>query len=401
MKDRRLRIIFAVVLVDMLSFSIVLPLLPYLADDLGASEFQIGLLIAAYPLAQFFGAPLLGHLSDRFGRKPVLLASIAGTSVGFVVLAFAPVLGILFVSRFVDGITGGNISVAQAYIADVTDEEERGRALGLIGAAFGIGFILGPMTGGLLSDFGYAVPVLLGAVVAALNFFGVALFVPESLTGEDRARMAARKRRVFDLEGLKAGLKHPRVGPLLGIRTGTALSFAVFESTFALWAIAALSLTARTNGLMLAYVGVLSVFVQAFLIGRLTKRFSDDTLLVGSVALAAVSLALWGFVPNVPLLLLLMPAISVGLAVLNTIMSSALTKAVDRDEVGGILGVQTSIMSAARIVSPIAGGALIGYATVWSPGVVAGVIAALAALFAWRALCVAPGQGACPELEEA
>ncbi|MBN2847044.1 MAG: MFS transporter [Coriobacteriia bacterium] len=147
MTNRRLAIIFAVVLVEMLAFSIVLPLLPYLAGEIGASAFQIGLLAAAYPLAQIFGAPLLGGLSDRIGRKPVLIASIIGTGLSFVVLALARALPILFVSRLIDGITGGNISVSQAYISDVTDPNDRGKALGMIGAAFGIGFILGPVTG--------------------------------------------------------------------------------------------------------------------------------------------------------------------------------------------------------------------------------------------------------------
>lgn len=397
MKNRRLLIIFAVVLVDMLSFSIVLPLLPYLADDIGATETQIGLLTAMYPLAQLFGAPLLGRLSDRFGRKPVLIASIAGTAVGFVVLATARALPILFVSRFIDGVTGGNISVAQAYIADVTEEKDRGKALGLIGAAFGLGFILGPLTGGLLSGFGYAVPVFLGAALAAANMALVALFVPESLSREDKVRLAARKRPAFDVRALREGLGHPRVGPLLALRTGSGLSFAIFETSFALWAIAALGLTARTNGMVLAYVGVLSVFVQAFLIGKLTARYSDDRLIVASLALAGAALALWGFVPNLWLLVLLMPALSIGLAVTNTILTSALSKAVDRDEVGGILGINTSLMSFARIPAPIIAGVLIERVSVWSPGLTAGLIALALAPYAWRRLCVVPGRGACAE----
>ena len=195
MRDRRLAIIFAVVLVDMLSFSIVLPLLPYLAGELGATPFQIGLLAAMYPIFQFIGAPILGRLSDRYGRKPILLISIAGTMLGFVVLATAHSLSILFLSRALDGITGGNISVAQAYISDVTKPEERGKALGMIGAAFGMGFILGPITGGLLSGISYTAPAWLGAALALANLALVAVLLPESLTAEDKARLAARPKR--------------------------------------------------------------------------------------------------------------------------------------------------------------------------------------------------------------
>ncbi len=400
MRDRRLAIIFGVVLVDMLSFSIVLPLLAYIARDLGASKLEAGLLLAIYPLAQFFGAPILGRLSDRFGRKPVLLVSIFGTMCGFIVLGGAMLgaasITVLYFSRFVDGITGGNISVAQAYIADITDAESRGKALGMIGAAFGLGFIIGPATGGLLSSYGYAVPAFVGAGLAALNLLLVALFLPESLTAEDKARLAERKRPIFNVRGLADALAHPRVGPLLWIRTGTGLSFAVFEGGFSLWAVA-IGITQRANGLVLAYVGVLSVVIQLFFIGRLTKRFSDDGLIVSFLSLAAFSLAVWGFLPGIPPLLMFMPCLSFGLAVSNTIMTSALTKSVHHDEVGGILGVQTSIMSATRIFAPIIAAALIQSVGVWAPGVFSGVVTAVCVAFAYATLCWRPGQRACVE----
>ncbi len=399
MKNRRILIIFAVVLVDMLSFSIVLPLLPYLATRFNATELQIGLLTAMYPLAQLFAAPVLGRLSDRFGRKPILLLSIAGTVLGFVVLATAGSLWVLFLSRLLDGATGGNISVAQAYIADVTDKENRGKALGLIGAAFGLGFIIGPVTGGLLSEVSYALPAFVGAALATANLVLVATMLPESLSAEDKARLAARPRRGFELSAIREAMSHPRVGPLLSIRVLIGLSYGIFESGFALWALAALGLTARQNGTVLGYVGVLSVLVQAFLIGWLTKRWSDDWLAVGSLTLAAVALTIWGFVTNLPMLIVVMPLLSVGLAVSNTITTSALTKAVEHDEVGGILGVTTSIQSATRIPAPVLAGALLQYSGHWTPGVLAGIVTAGAALLAYTKLCVRPGSRACTEDE--
>lgn len=398
MRDRRLLIIFAVVLVDMLSFSIVLPLLPYLAGDLGATPFQIGLLGAMYPVFQFLGAPLLGRLSDRFGRKPVLLLSVAGTVLGFMVLATARSLWILFLSRALDGVTGGNISVAQAYISDVTKPEERGKALGLIGAAFGMGFVLGPVTGGLLSSVSLTAPAWLGAALAAVNLVLIAALLRESLTAEDKARLAARIRKARLAAFLEA-VRHRRVGPLLTVRLLTGISFGVFESGFALWGIAALDLAPSTNAYILAYVGVLSVFVQAFLIGKLTARWGDDGLLLTSLSVAAIALVAWGFVPSIPPLLVLMPALSFGLAVSNTISTSALTKSVHRDEVGGILGVSTSIQAATRIPAPIIAGALINYTRVWAPGVTAGLIAGAAAIFAYATLCWRPGAQTC-EVDE-
>lgn len=397
MRDRRLLIIFFVVLVDMLSFSIVLPLLPYLADEFGATAFQIGLLGAIYPMFQFIGAPVLGRLSDRIGRKPVLVLSIAGTVIGFVVLATANSLWILFISRALDGLTGGNVSVAQAYISDVTEPEERGKALGMIGAAFGLGFILGPITGGILSGISYSAPAWLGALLAAANMVLVARFLPESLTAEDKVRLADRRRPRFSVDGLLEALHHRRVGPLLSIRFLIGVSFGIFESGFALWAIAALALPARTTSFVLAYVGVLSVFMQAFLIGRLTKRWSDDGLLVVALGVSAISLAAWGFVDSLVLLIVLMPAISFGLAVSNTVSTSALTKSVHRDEVGGILGVSTSIQAFTRIPAPIIAGALIGYFTVWSPGALSGAVSAIAAALAVATLCWGRGAPACAE----
>jgi len=397
MRKHRLAIIFFVVLVDMLSFSVVLPLLPYLAKSLDASLVQIGLLTAMYPLAQFFGAPILGRLSDRYGRKPILLVSISGTVLGFIVLATAQWLPVLFLGRLLDGLTGGNISVAQAYISDVTSAEDRGKALGLIGAAFGLGFILGPVTGALLSDFSYAAPAWAGAIFAISNLILVATMLPESLSAEDKARLAARPRKGFELSALTEALGHFRVGPLLGIRFATGISFGLFEAGFSLWALSAIGLTARTNGFMLAYVGVLSVIIQAFVIGRVTKRWSDDGLLLTALIIAAAGLTAWGFTNNVPMLVLIMPALSYGFAVTNTVSTSALTKAVHHDEVGGILGLSQSISSLTRIPAAFIPGFLLQYSYVWSPGVVAGVITAGTALYAAKALCWKPGQGACAE----
>lgn len=395
MGTRRLAIIFAIVLVNMLAMGIVIPLLPYLANLTGASEFQVGLLVATYPLAQLVGAPVLGRLSDRFGRKPVLVVSILGTAVGFGVLALARSLPMLFLARVIDGLTGGNINVAQAYIADVTEREERGRALGLIGAAFGLGFVLGPVTGGLLSEINYSAPAWTGAALALANLVAVLLFLPESLSAEARERLAKRALKFFDVAGLRHALTHHRVGPILAVRSVTGISFAMFETMFALWAITALSLSARDTGLFLGYLGLLSAVVQGGLIGRLTKRFSDDGLLLASTAIAGASLVAWGFAPSTWVLVLVVPPLAFGLAVGQTVMTSALSKAVGRDEVGGVLGIQTSIMSLTRVIAPVIGGLLLGQIATWAPGLFAGLLTLAVLPYAWRTLCVVPGRASC------
>ncbi|MDO8964063.1 MAG: MFS transporter [Coriobacteriia bacterium] len=390
MKDRRLLVIFGIVLVDMLSFSLVLPLLPDYALKFGANPFVTGLIFSMYPLAQVVAAPILGRMSDIYGRKPILLLSIGGTVCALLMLGFSSALWMLFVSRLIDGITGGNISVAQAYMADVTSEEDRGKAFGLIGAAFGLGFILGPVSGGLLSGIGLHVPPFVAAGLAAVNLLLVAFVLKESLSAERRAEIAAAPAHGFNLHELATALALPRVGPILWLRIVTGFTFAVFEGGFTLWASHSLGLDARANGLVLGYVGILQVIIQVGLIGQLTKRFSDARLMVGASIVAGLALSVWGFVPNVWVLLAVMPFLSIGLAVTNTIVGSALTKAVYPDEVGGIIGLSTALGSLTRIPAPSVAGALLQTVGAWAPGLLAGVLTLGVVPYAYSKLIARP-----------
>jgi len=389
-RDRRLLIIFCFVLVDMLSFSLVLPLLPGYAARFGASPLVTGLIFSGYPLMQVIAAPILGRLSDLYGRKPILLLSIAGTAGALLLLGFANTLWMLFASRLLDGITGGNISVAQAYMADITSEADRGKAFGLVGAAFGLGFIVGPLTGGLLATYGMQVPPFVAAGLAVVNLLLVTFVLHESLSVERRAEIAAAPARGFSLHELAGTLRLPRVGPLMRVRIVIGFTYAVFEGGFTLWASIGLGLTARDIGFVLAYVGIIQVIIQMGLIGPLTKRFSDPQLIVGASALAAVMLALWGASPNMWTLLALLPFLSLGMAVSNTIIGSAPTKAVDPDEVGGIIGLATSVGSLMRVPAPSVAGLLIQSVGVWAPGVLAGVLTAAAVPYAYARLVRRP-----------
>lgn len=404
MKDRRLLVIFGIVLVDMVSFSLVLPLLPYYARSFGANATLTGLIFSAYPLAQVLAAPLLGRLSDRWGRKPILVVSIAGTAGALLLLGFSNALWMLVVSRVLDGVTGGNISVAQAYMTDVTSESDRGKAFGLIGAAFGVGFILGPAISGVLSGFGMHVPPFAAAGLALVNIALVLLILPESLTAERRAEVAAAPPHRFDLHGLGAALALPRVGPLLWVRIVVGFSFAVFEEGFTLWAAHALGVGPTGNAYLLTYVGVIQVVIQGAVIGPLTKRFSDGRLIVAATALAAVSLGLWGFSPNVIVLVAVMPFLSLGMAVTNTILGSALTKAVRPEQVGGIVGLSTSLGSLTRIPAPFTAGLLLQNVSVWAPGVLSALLTASAVPYAYARILrgpAAPSVAPDPPLEPA
>lgn len=410
MGKRRLITIFVVVFVDLLGFGLILPLLPYYADNYGATPFVVGLLAASYAAAQLIGAPVLGRLSDRYGRRPILLLSIAGTVVGFLLLGLADPLGralvgdsptgtanaiilaILFLSRILDGLTGGNISVAQAYITDITDEENRARGLGLIGAAFGLGFIIGPAAGGALSaGERYAVPAFVAAAIATLNWLAVLFWLPESLTDEIKAQMARRKERaILSVRELWQAMQRPRFGPLLHIRLWYGLAFATFTGVFALYTQYRLGLDSTQTGYILAYVGLLSVLVQGVAIGRLTKRFAENRLILGAVGLLAVSLLGWAVAPNVPLLLVVLAPVALAAGVLNTVINSAITKSVYPEEVGGALGVAASIESLTRVIGPTVGGFLLGLLGAWAPGVVGAVLMAWLVTFVWRRLIVNP-----------
>ena len=401
MKNSRLLTIFFIVFVDLLGFSLILPQLPYYAESFGATQAVTGLLVASYAAAQLIGAPLLGRLSDRLGRRPVLLLSVAGTIMGFLLLGFAPALGkslapllglasagpliiaTLFFSRLLAGLTGGNITVAQAYIADVTDEQNRAKGLGLIGAAFGLGFIIGPAAGGILSQWGYSVPAFTAAGVATLNFFAIFFLLPESLTAERREEIDQRKRLPFTINALVDVLRRPIVGPLLHVRFFYGLGFATFQGIFALYT-QAIGLSAQTTGYILGYVGLISVIVQGVLIGRLTKRFRENWLIITGLWVMAASLLAWAFTAKLWVLLVVILPLALAGGVLNTVLQSAISKSVHRDEVGGILGIAGSLEALTRVIAPSVGGLLLQSLGIWAPGVFSAVIMGWAVTFAYR-----------------
>lgn len=366
--------ILLVVFIDLLGFSLILPLLPYYAETFNASKFVTGLLIAAYALMQLIGAPILGRLSDRYGRRPILLISVFGTFIGFMLFGLATTLWMLFAARILDGLTGGNLSVAQAYISDVTDAKNRAKGLGLIGAAFGIGFIIGPVTGGILSQYGYNVPAFVAAGLAFINFIMIYAWLPESLTKEMRDQIGEQKKPAVTLDALVTALKRPFTGSLLITRFFFSLAFAIFQTIFSLYALTKFNLTARDTGFVLTYVGVLSVIVQGFLVGRLTDRFREDHLIVFAVGLMAISLAGWALAPSVFWLLVVLAPTSISGGILNTLLSSTLSKAVAMQEMGGILGLSASVESSTRIIAPVLGGALLEKVGAWSPGAFGAIV---------------------------
>ena len=277
--NKPLLTIFIIAFLNLMGFGIIIPLLPYYAETFGAGATEIGLLIAAYAAAQFIGSPIWGRFSDRYGRRPALMISVIGAAIGYIIFGLANSIIILFLSRILAGFMGGNISVAQAYIADVTDEKDRARGLGLIGAAFGLGFITGPAIGGALSAWGYEIPAYAAAFLDFFNFIAIYFWLPESLTLEQMKASHASREPKFSLRELRQALTRPLVGALLNSQFVFSLAFAMFTTVFALFAQHRLNLDAESTGFILAYIGILIVIVQGGLIGKLTAYFSEGFLL--------------------------------------------------------------------------------------------------------------------------
>jgi len=390
-KRRAFTLLFLFVFMDVLGFSLILPLLPYYAEAFGATAEVVGLLLGANALTQLAGAPILGRLSDRYGRRPLLLTSIAGTVVSFLMLGLARSLAMLFASRILDGFLGGNVSLAQAYITDVTDNKERAKGLGLIGAAFGLGFIIGPALGGTLAgDGNYALPALIASGLAFLNLLGVLFWLPESLPPEERERRAGEPRAAFTARALWEALRLPCVGPLLQTQLFFALAFTTFETIFSLFAQKRLGLDARTTSYVLTYVGVLVVLVQGVGIRLLVKRFSDKQLVFGGAILAGLSLLAWALTPSLGVLLVVLAPLALASGTLRVSINSALTKSVYPEEVGGTLGLSASLGSLARVVSPTVGGFVLGRVGAAAPGVLGAFLMGWLVYYTWKRVLFVP-----------
>jgi len=389
-KDKRLATIFIVAFINLVGFGIIIPLLPYYAETFGADEMDVGFLIASYAAAQFIGAPIWGRFSDRYGRRNALSISVAGAAIGYIIFGLANSLTVLFLSRILAGFMGGNISVAQAYIADITDSKDRAKGLGLIGAAFGLGFVTGPALGGLLSNWGYAAPAFGAAILDTLNLLAIYFWLPESLTPEQREYKKQHREPRFGLDDLIRALKRPLVGSLLNTQFVFSMAFATFTTVFALFAQHRLHLDAQQTGYVLAYVGVLIILVQAVLIGRLTARLSEGFLLFWSTVLMSFALLAWAFVGTVLTLLIVLIPLALAGGVFRTVVNSVLSKAVEKEEIGGTMGLSASLESFTRIIAPSFGGFIMGQLGSSAPGIMSAVLLAVFIPYAWKKFMVNP-----------
>jgi DHA1 family tetracycline resistance protein-like MFS transporter len=357
-----LLLIFVTIFIDLIGFGMVIPILPFYSqtEPFLASPFTIGLLVAIYSWMQFFFTPVLGYLSDKYGRRPVLFVSLLGSALGYFVIGFANTLALVFVGRIISGITGGSISTAQAYIADVTTKENRARGMGLFGAAFGLGFILGPAMAGVLSKYGIQVPFYFAAVLSLANAIAVYFILPESLKREHRAEDEPRKGRIAEtLEILHDA--HFRM--IAGTYFLLITAFSIMTYAFVLYTEFIFGYNAEQNGYLFAYVGMISIVMQGVVFGVAARKFGESRLAVFGCFVLGVSLFLTPYMSpetgGLAGLLAVSALISFGNAFATPALNSLASKNAPAHQQGRAMGVMQSGASLARAIGPTIGGILL------------------------------------------
>jgi DHA1 family tetracycline resistance protein-like MFS transporter len=342
-------IIFLTIFVNLVGFGIIVPLLPFYAERFGASPLTIGLLFAVFSLSQLIAAPVLGDWSDRYGRRPVLVFSLAGTVASLVMLALAQSVAMLFVARIIDGLSGGNISTARAYVADITEPKDRARAYGLIGAAFGLGFIVGPALSGVLAaTVSYTAPIWAAAALTLAATLMAWLWLPETV---HRAHAGTG----MPFRNLAEMLQRPGLRRMLVIDFVYWFAFSVFQTTFALFAEQRFGFGAATTGYFFAVFGILGAVVQGGFIRPTVQRLGDKSTFIVGLLFGAVGLATATLTHSVAMFAATMIPLALGIGFGHPTVSSLVSKAARGDEQGRVQGAASAIESLGRTIGPVWG----------------------------------------------
>lgn len=356
-----------IVLVDVLALTIIIPLLPFYAQTLGATPTTVGLLMTVFAACQLISGPILGQLSDKYGRRPLLLVSQVGTFLGLLLLAYSDQLWMIFLSRILDGVTAGNLSIAQAYIADVTKPEDRAKSFAIIGIAFGSGFLVGPGISGYLSQYGYHAPALAAAGASLISIMTTFFFLPQT------EPLVGKRLKLTDPKTYTQFFHRKELAPLLWQFFLFSCAFGMFHGGFAMFAERRFSWEGKAFGpkevgYVLAYVGLLGIILQGGFIGRMVKKWGEVPLVISGFVVMAFSYATLGVTSDVRGLLVVMVFSAYGTGVLRPTLSSLITKHVHRDEQGVVLGLTQSLGSIAQMMTPLLAGALIeaNQLTLWS-----------------------------------
>lgn len=349
-------IIFLVVFIDLLGFGIMIPIIPYYAKQFGSSTLMMGILMGAYSAMQFLFSPIWGSISDRIGRRPVILISLLGSVISLTILGFAQSYEWLLVGRIFAGICGANISTAAAYITDITTPENRAKGMGLIGASFGLGFIFGPAIGGVLSVYGYGVPMFFAAGIAAIDLVFAYFALPEPTRHDPTA---GKNRKYFDQSLLKELLANdPRSVLAIFIFAIITLAFTQIEVSFAMFMLSKFGFDAKHSGYLLAIMGLIGAIIQGGLIGKLSKKFGESKLILIGTGLMCISLFGFSYSTTLVGIIISISVMTFGNAINNPSLSSLASKGAPANKRGATMGIYQSFGSLARILGPIFGGFL-------------------------------------------
>jgi multidrug resistance protein len=378
-----LSLIFLTVFIDLLGFGILIPILPSFAiKELGVDEAAVGIAIALYSFVQFLFNPILGRLSDKHGRKPVIVICLLINALGYVIFAFTSSYLILLVSRIVAGVGGSSIAVAQAYIADVTTKENRSKGMGVIGSAFGLGFVFGPLIGGFLSKLGYMETGLAAATFSFIAFIVTIILLPES--NLDRSKFVETKRKIFNTDAILKAFRHPELAILISLFFILTFSFANIYGTFALLGLQVYGFTDLQNGYMFGIVGLSSAIVQGGLIGPITKLIGKKNILILGSFLIMITLAIIPYAGNFLWLAVDSVFLSIGTGMLQPTLLSLISEVTSEAEQGITLGVNQSLSALARMFGPLWGGftfEFLGYPFPFLTGAVFMFLVVLATVF--------------------
>jgi len=355
-----LSVIFLTVFIDLLGFGILIPLLPtFGTKELGLSNFQIGLTVAIFSLMQFLFNPILGRFSDKYGRRPIILISLSMTFISYLLFSVTNTFFLLMVSRTLAGLGGANIGAAQAYIADITTPQERAKGMGVIGAAFGLGFVFGPFTGAMLSKFGYAAAGLGAASFSFMAFIFALFFLPES--NKDKKVDKKIEFKLFEIEYAKKILSHPELGILILFYAMVVFSMANIFGTLSLLGSEVFHFSEQQNGIVFGIMGIVGAIIQGGVIKKLSKAFSERAILMGGTFFMMVGLALLPFEKNFLEVAIVVSIYGIGSAILQPVSVSMVSKYAPPSEQGAVLGLNQSVAAFARVLGPIWGGFAFDY----------------------------------------
>ncbi len=357
MKRAPAYLVLFTVFIDLLGFGIIIPLLPFYAEHFGAGPTIIGLLSSSYSFMQFLFVPFWGRLSDRIGRRPIILMSVTGSFISYLIFGFADSLLILFISRILAGFMGANISASQAYIADTTTFEERTKYMGLIGAAFGVGFMLGPFIGGVMSSISYGAPGFLASGLSLINAVLAYFMLPESL--KDRSK-PVRKLNLFNIAGMRTAFGKRGIANLVLVYFFYTVAFSILYVAFPLFAGFRFKYGAVETGYLFAYIGLIGIVIQGGAIGKLANRFGEKALMATGLVSLLISLAFVPWAHKLPALMVLATLLGIGSALITPSLTSLISKYAGTGEQGGTLGVSQSFSSLGRVIGPFLGGSIIG-----------------------------------------